>query len=90
MNQSFVQREWSHVTFVNREQDLGLEGLRKSKMSYHPVRKVEKYRILVYYFMLVIRGDTKAIYSLLRAVCFHTARDFFEKCYLFSCSSCSH
>jgi hypothetical protein len=47
MNQSFVQREWSHVTFVNREQDLGLEGLRKSKMSYHPVRKVEKYRILV-------------------------------------------
>ena len=45
MNQSFVQREWSHVTFVNREQDLGLEGLRKSKMSYNPIRLVEKYEI---------------------------------------------
>ena len=29
MNQSFVQHEWSHVTFINREQDLGLAGQKK-------------------------------------------------------------
>ncbi len=31
--------------FVNWEQDLGLEGLRKSKMSYHPVRMLKKYTL---------------------------------------------
>jgi len=36
INQWFCRNELSEYTFVNREQDLGLEGLRKAKESYKP------------------------------------------------------
>lgn len=42
INQQFLKNEWAHLRFVNREEDLGIEGLRKAKMSYKPVRFVEK------------------------------------------------
>jgi len=45
INQQFCQKYWSEVPFINREQDLGEEGLRKAKLSYHPVRLVEKCRV---------------------------------------------
>lgn len=45
INQAFLENHWSHFTYVNREQDLGEEGLRKAKESYFPHHMVHKYRI---------------------------------------------
>jgi uncharacterized protein len=45
INQAFLQQEWSGYTYVNREQDLGKEGLRKAKESYFPHHMVDKYSI---------------------------------------------
>ncbi|MEW6350389.1 MAG: phosphatidylglycerol lysyltransferase domain-containing protein [Thermodesulfobacteriota bacterium] len=42
INQRYCQETWSTVKYVNREQDLGLEGLRKAKLSYYPDHLVEK------------------------------------------------
>lgn len=45
INQQFCENQWSKVPWVNREQDLGDEGLRQAKMSYHPSRLIQKFRI---------------------------------------------
>jgi len=45
INQQFCQSTWSHAKYVNREQDLGVEGLRKAKLSYYPDHLVEKFTI---------------------------------------------
>jgi len=44
-----VDREFSRLlftgcTYINREQDLGMMNLRGSKLSYHPVEMVKKFR----------------------------------------------
>jgi uncharacterized protein len=45
INQRFCEKAWNSVQWINREQDLGEPGLRKAKLSYHPAKLVEKYRI---------------------------------------------
>lgn len=37
------------IRFVNREEDCGDEGLRKSKMSYHPIELIEKNTVTIKY-----------------------------------------
>ncbi len=44
MNQEFLLHEWPDVQYVNREEDTGAEGLRKAKLSYHPIELVKKYK----------------------------------------------
>ena len=43
INQQFVLRNCGDVQYVNREEDLGIEGLRKAKKSYYPVMRGIKY-----------------------------------------------
>lgn len=43
INREFVRREWSGFAFVNREQDMGVPGLRTAKRSYQPERLLKKY-----------------------------------------------
>ena len=45
INQQFLANSASDYTVVNREQDLDDEGLRKSKLSYHPTDYLRKYRV---------------------------------------------
>jgi hypothetical protein len=45
INQQFCAHALSGFDWVNREQDLADEGLRKAKESYYPQRLEEKYRV---------------------------------------------
>jgi hypothetical protein len=45
INQIFLESSGQNHELVNREQDLDNEGLRKAKLSYHPVDFLKKYRI---------------------------------------------
>ena len=45
INKMFCEKEWADCTYVNREEDMGIEGLRKAKTSYQPAFLVEKYYI---------------------------------------------
>lgn len=42
INQQFVEHEMQGFSYVNREEDMGAEGLRSAKKSYHPIFMVEK------------------------------------------------
>lgn len=47
INQQFVKNELNRYTYINREDDVGAENLRKAKLSYHPVFMVEKYSVRI-------------------------------------------
>ena len=42
INQQFVEHEGAGFAYINREEDMGEEGLRRAKLSYKPVFLVEK------------------------------------------------
>ena len=47
INQSFVAHEWADMIYINREEDMGIDGLRKAKESYKPVKLIEKFNATI-------------------------------------------
>ena len=43
INNQFVKNDLKDVRYINREEDMGLEGLRKAKLSYYPAYLIDKY-----------------------------------------------
>lgn len=43
----YLRLKYPELKFLNREDDMGLEGLRTAKLSYRPHHMVEKYRAVV-------------------------------------------
>jgi len=46
INREFLCDAAASFPYVNREQDLGVPGLRKAKLSYNPVRMIRKFTIV--------------------------------------------
>lgn len=46
INKMFLENEFPDVQYVNREEDLGIEGLRQAKLSYKPIDMIEKYSVI--------------------------------------------
>ena len=46
INNLFLKNEFNDTKFVNREEDMGIEGLRIAKESYHPCEMIKKYNVV--------------------------------------------
>lgn len=46
INQQFLIHMFPEAERVNREDDMGLEGLRKAKLSYNPISLIKKFNII--------------------------------------------
>lgn len=47
INQMFVEHVWAdRATYINREEDMGLDGLRQAKLSYKPAKLIEKFNVV--------------------------------------------
>ena len=42
----YLRLKYPQVQYLNREDDLGIEGLRKAKLSYNPHHMIEKHRAI--------------------------------------------
>lgn len=47
INQWFCKHSLQDYEYVNREQDLGIQGLRRAKQEYYPHHMIEKYTLKI-------------------------------------------
>jgi len=78
VNNQFAVHLSDEIHYINREDDMGLEGLRKAKQSYHPVSLLKKYHC----FPRGHSDEVRAIYTeafgagpFFDGLFFHTYRD---------------
>lgn len=45
INQEYAAHHCADATFINREEDMGLEGLRRAKRSYKPIKMIDKFNV---------------------------------------------
>ena len=58
INQQFLIHAFPEAELVNREDDMGLPGLRQAKMSYAPIGFARKFRIRQLDFVPEQRSET--------------------------------
>lgn len=46
INQQFAENEFPQASIINREDDVGLPGLRKAKLSYNPIGYANKFKLV--------------------------------------------
>lgn len=47
ISREFIKKDFRNTTYINREEDCGSPGLRKSKFSYHPIYLLKKSLIII-------------------------------------------
>ena len=82
INQQFLLEEFPEAAWVNREDDLGLEGLRKAKMSYMPADFARKYLVKQRTDLICfLEGEEKKATVPLWKTCFTEDSDSFVEYY---------
>lgn len=65
---NYIRTKYPHVRYLDREEDMGIPGLRKAKMSYFPHHLVKKYRALPLRFAYSYTEPTASMLPTLRAL----------------------